>query len=195
MTEYRIVTLDPCYGPGSLQAGTAGIYGLADPRDMRVRYIGSSDCIERRLYAHAHLSGGKHLPRGRWLKTLAVDGVAPLALVLEEGVFGPPQSAERHAAERRWIDAYVLVGEADLNVRLTPLGHAHSKDTPGKRLHAEVVSLRKRVAELELEIIRLQKTACNTQRGATRCATVHGNTATPATHPFRGVAVLHSAVR
>lgn len=193
MSEHRVILVPGHEVQRRGYRGTAGIYGLADPRDLRVRYVGSSQCVERRLYAHAH-SPERHIPRGRWILELLAAGVRPVALVLEAGDFGSPQSAQRHEAERRWIEMLQPKGGADLNVKLTPVGHTHSKDSPGKKLHAELSALRARVVELEAQIAEFRR--CNTATCLQRCNTLRVALPDPmqrnATHPFRGVAVLQS---
>lgn len=132
---------------------TAGIYGLADPRNGVIRYVGSSDCIEHRLYSHVHSSGGnRETPKHEWIKSMRRDGVVPVAFLLQLGDFGPPQSEGRHQAESEWVAILQLTGGADLNVNLTPVGHPQSKDTYGKRMLAENRALKETNKKLLAEI-------------------------------------------
>lgn len=127
--------------------GREGIYGLVDPREpYAVRYVGSSGHMEHRLYAHWH--GYGRTPKHRWVAGLRTEGVKVAMVVLELAEVGPRQSAARMTLENAWVE---LLG-ADLNVTLTPVGHAHSKDSTGKKLHAEIRELRSRVAQLEREL-------------------------------------------
>lgn len=128
----------------------AGVYALFDPADpaWRVRYVGSSDNIEARLYHHVH-DLSQAVPRTLWARELRACGRAPAAALLQGGDFGERRSAERHAAEAQWIDHFHARGEADLNVQLTPAGHANSTYSRRSHIHAELRSLRARVAELE----------------------------------------------
>ena len=82
------------------------IYGLVDPRDGRVRYVGRSVTPEARLCQH--LSRVRY-NRGvwDWKTSLAADGLKPELLVLamaDESTFP--------AVERHWIAK--LSGEGDL---------------------------------------------------------------------------------
>lgn len=136
--------------------GTAGVYVLVDPRTLVPRYVGSTRHAEHRLYSH--MAGpGKRTPKQRWLAELKAAGLWPELWVVEEGDFGPRQSARRHEAERRWIEiCQELFGGGDMNTALTPLGHANSKDSYGKKMRAELEMLRARVAQLERELARVR---------------------------------------
>lgn len=52
--------------------------------------------------------------------------------------------AEREALEREFIEKH----GCDLNVKLSPMGHPHTKDSYAKRMAAEVRALRKEVERL-----------------------------------------------
>lgn len=178
--------------------GTAGIYALVDPVTGVPRYVGPTQHAEHRLYAHmAGMNKRRPSAKDRWLAELKAAGRWPELWLLEEFDVGPQQGEKRHEAERRWIGiCQELMGGADMNTALTPVGHANSKDSSGKKLQAELVLLRARVAELErehaalcglvnatlqhdvqlaqkLRDAQLQKVQCN------------------ATPPYGGVAVLH----
>jgi hypothetical protein len=138
---------------GLYSVGVQGIYVLIDPITRLPRYVGSTDHAQRRLYSHIASSRGAGTPKDVWIAGLKQRGLYPEMWVVEEGDFGPPQSPERMEAERRWIGICIdVVGGCDLNTSLTPIGHANSKDSTGKKLHAEVAFLRARVAELESEL-------------------------------------------
>lgn len=75
---------------------TTFIYALRDPRDGRVRYVGKTENIERRI--SCHLASRDRSPRGRWMADLHKSRLRPLAVVLQE------VDVERwQDAERRWI--------------------------------------------------------------------------------------------
>ena len=57
------------------------IYGLIDPRDKRVRYIGSTVDVDQRLMGH--LCDSSDTPKTRWLAHLAEDGLQPSLCVLD----------------------------------------------------------------------------------------------------------------
>jgi len=133
--------------------GTAGIYGLADPRDMVIRYVGSSDCIEYRLYNHIHSTRPvARTPKAAWIEEMKQEGVFPVALLLQTGNFGLPQSEGRHQAESEWVLILQLTGGADLNVRLTPIEHPQSKASSGKRISVENRTLKETNKKLLAEI-------------------------------------------
>jgi hypothetical protein len=79
------------------------IYGLLDPRDGHLRYVGMSVDPWRRLRDHvlerARLARGAPAPKSdrvRWLASLVEVGLAPQLLVLEA-----PAPALVERAERR----------------------------------------------------------------------------------------------
>lgn len=156
-------------------AGTSGVYVLVDPRNGAPRYVGSTQHAEHRLYSHMSDSEKRKTPKQRWLAELKAMGRWPEMWVLEEFEVGPKQGARRHEAERRWIDVcQELFGGADMNTRLTPVGHANSKDSSGKKLQAELVALRARVAQLEHELAALcGLEGATLQHGVQRCTTLH----------------------
>lgn len=155
--------------------GTAGVYALIDPRDGRPRYVGSTQHAEHRLYAHMAETGRAKTPKQHWLAELKAGGLWPELWVLEEFEVGPAQSARRLEAERRWIEVcQELLAGADMNTTLTPVGHANSKDSNGKKLNAELVALRARVTELEHELAALCGfDECNMQHDMQRCTALH----------------------
>lgn len=131
--------------------GASGIYGLVDEHEPgRIRYVGSTNCFPHRLYAHWHSSAPKRraTPKHLWLKHLREAGGRLGLVVLERCEVGPKQSPVRHDKEREHIGRLAALGMCDLNVAMTPVGHANSLDSPGKELFAEVVRLRKENAEL-----------------------------------------------
>lgn len=132
---------------------TSGIYGLVDPREPnRVRYVGSSCCIENRLYAHVVGDATRRHARGVWLQRLKTEGVTPQALVLERTEVGPAGDINRHRAEATWIERFVAREEADLNSHLLP-GRNRSRE-----LREENEALRRQVAALQREVERLTST-------------------------------------
>lgn len=75
------------------------IYGLADPADGLIRYIGKTVNLARRLYMHiwrARNGGDNH--RDRWIRTVLGQGRKPVAITLE--TCAPNEWQER---ERAWI--------------------------------------------------------------------------------------------
>ena len=156
--RFTRITYDKAWRPkntGRHTGGTSGIYGLTDPREPnRVRYVGSSRCIETRLYGHAH----SHNPtdrhaRAEWLRALRADNVRPEALVLAVCEVGETGDRKRHELEQDWVERLWAAGQADLNTRLTPIGHPTSADSRAKsmlrELQEENRKLHARVVELE----------------------------------------------
>lgn len=87
-----------------------GIYGLVDPRDGRVRYVGQSEDVEKRYRQHLD-HNDPNVRKRLWIKELSADGRAPGLSLLEAVPVG-----DLIAIERRWIDTYRDRGEADLNI-------------------------------------------------------------------------------
>jgi len=67
-----------CPSPGMI-----AIYGLFNPRDQRLRYIGKTNAPHRRLTEHCR-SGAltARIRKNYWIKSLLRDGLQPLLLVL-----------------------------------------------------------------------------------------------------------------
>ena len=79
------------------------IYGLQDPRDGQIRYVGKSVRPRERLNAHIH-----HANRGdrkyhvyAWIRSLLINGVRPEQVILEWCTEETWQ-----AAERKWIGQF-----------------------------------------------------------------------------------------
>lgn len=79
---------------------TTFIYGLWDPRNYQLRYIGKSDNPERRL--KQHIASAKKQKRKNylqcWINSLLSDGLNPFVEILEEVLI-----SEWDKAERDWI--------------------------------------------------------------------------------------------
>ena len=61
------------------------IYGLTDPRDGAVRYVGQTCRLpEKRLDEHVKTSGGKKTPKERWIQSLVSKGMVPGTVLIEE---------------------------------------------------------------------------------------------------------------
>jgi len=96
---------------------TRYIYGLVDPRDGRVRYVGMTTSPELRLVSHCTNLGrlqpdGQLARRGRkddWLRELEAGGLRPQMTVFEEVA---PEN-DPLVREEVWIDR-MRAGGADL---------------------------------------------------------------------------------
>lgn len=90
---------------------TRGVYALVDPETAAVRYIGMSDHIERRYMEHVVFANRERtLGKRHWVVGLLVRGLVPGLQILEAIPAG-----DMAGAEREWIRAYELVGQADMN--------------------------------------------------------------------------------
>lgn len=58
-------------------SGRVCIYGLVDPRDNRLRYIGKANNPRRRLYLHLY-DQRKQTRRSNWLNSLKTKGLEPV---------------------------------------------------------------------------------------------------------------------
>jgi hypothetical protein len=82
------------------------IYGLSDPRDATVRYVGQS-ATPRARYS-SHLSGqgrSENAAKAAWLEELDALGLRPTLVILDNC-----DSAQAGAAEERWIDSLRAAG-------------------------------------------------------------------------------------
>lgn len=82
------------------------IYSLTDPRDGRIRYVGKTDNLKRRLRHHIHdaLHRGEKNHRSNWLYNLVSTGQLPTMSVLESG------DGDWVVAEKKWIATFRAAG-------------------------------------------------------------------------------------
>ena len=73
------------------------IYGLRDPRDGKIKYVGQTWNLKQRM--SGHLSGPASRREAQWIEELRVEGLSPLPLVLEVVT-----EENATAAEDRWIN-------------------------------------------------------------------------------------------
>jgi group I intron endonuclease len=121
----------------TLEEETTFIYGLWDPRNGRLRYVGKSDNPKQRLIGHVSIAKKELNPCASWIRSLLKQDLRPLVTVLEE----VPVS-EWEATERHWIEKC-----RDLGIKLTNLldggeggsvpGRKHSKETREKMSRAQ----------------------------------------------------------
>jgi uncharacterized small protein (DUF1192 family) len=138
-------TIEPVYWEHK-HTFISGVYGLVDDQG-RVRYVGSSADIAVRFYGHLH--SATRAACGRWLIAAGASGVSCVLLEALCLTGESSTSGLRDDAEERWIAKFRMVGEADLNKRMTGGEGRHHA-----RRFAEVKALRARVAALEEEIAR-----------------------------------------
>lgn len=83
------------------------IYGLVDPRDDQVFYVGKTSCsLSARLKGHSYESKKRRSPKERWFADAAEAGFKPL--IVELARLENPTFEEWKAAEQAWIDFYGL---------------------------------------------------------------------------------------
>lgn len=88
------------------------IYGLVDPRDGRVRYVGKANNPRVRLRAHIQYRNNGHNPRkGKWIDALLKIGISPSLVFLER-----VESHQWQSAEKFQIAFFRERGLADLNI-------------------------------------------------------------------------------
>ena len=93
------------------------IYGLCDPGETEVKYIGRSKNATERRRHHVQLSGADFSPKGVWVKYLEFEGLWPDQIILEEAEFPDEESAEKWAksSEKKWIQKSRDEGEFIFN--------------------------------------------------------------------------------
>lgn len=105
---------------------TATIYGLVDPRDGMLRYIGQTvSPLKKRL--SSHVSGISHwchggVEKNRWIGELVDAGLMPETLEIEVVPF-----SDRLNAEKRWIEYFALLGYDLLNGCMSSLSGPEKK--------------------------------------------------------------------
>jgi len=73
------------------------IYGLTDPRDKRIFYVGKSNSPERRYIQHLH--DKRNPEKHRWINELKAAGLAPGQVILDVTT---PEDWQH--VEQEWID-------------------------------------------------------------------------------------------
>jgi hypothetical protein len=89
---------------------TTYIYGLIDPRDNQVKYVGKSNNPKTRLLSHRRWWFDRHNPKGQWIKELKEHGLNPSCTILAEV---PMPEWETH--EQLWISKMIAAGSPLLN--------------------------------------------------------------------------------
>lgn len=89
--------------------GRAEIYGLYDPRDGALRYIGKANNSAKRLASHKRDARKRDAPVHRWIRKLETLGMSPTQKVLSV-------TDDWEAEERRLIALHRTDGSRLLNV-------------------------------------------------------------------------------
>ena len=111
---------------------TSYIYGLIDPTNGMLRYIGKSNNPLVRRYQHvcaSQLAAKTH--RNHWIKSLLVNGNKPEVVVLEE----IPDS-EWEIAESWWIEYWKFLGASLVN-----------GTSGGDGLHNPTIEVRRKIGD------------------------------------------------
>ena len=87
---------------------TTFIYGLVDPRDGRMRYVGKANDPEKRLFQHVHEKGDSH--KRRWIEVLNRVSLCPRLVYLAK-----VEKAKWKEAEKFQIAFFRGRDMADLN--------------------------------------------------------------------------------
>jgi hypothetical protein len=123
------------------------IYGLVDPRNGELRYIGKTYSMQRRLWQHTSRPRNSHI--GSWIKSLKNEGVSPEIFCLEEFDFNDVLSWQE--SERFWIETLKFYGARLTNMMGGGIGGmCHSEET--KRKISQKVKGRKMPPEHGLKI-------------------------------------------
>ena len=84
------------------------IYGLRDPRNNRIRYVGKTTNLRRRF--REHVQGPENRGVGRWIAALTKRGLKPEIAVIQKVAKDKWQEAERF-----WIAAFKEHGQRLMN--------------------------------------------------------------------------------
>lgn len=104
------------------------VYGLVDPRDSFVRYVGVTRLsVSERLATHLRESAWQDTAKAMWLRELAAIDVVPAVVILSE--FATESMA--YAAERSIIRSLKLAG--------VPLTNSMVMEPPGTPVHGAKV--------------------------------------------------------
>ncbi len=102
-----------------MQEQFSSIYGLVDPRDDLVFYIGSSVDPQRRFVQHmCQLNQASNPDKNERILSIKKDGLEPGLLIIEECI--PLRNS--FDRERFWIQHYLRLGAPLTNQSITNLG-------------------------------------------------------------------------
>lgn len=134
------VEQSPWNTPSQARRQVVEIYGLIDPETHELRYIGKACDSRKRLLSHIRDARRRKTPVCSWVGSLAVRGLMPEVVVLEE-----TGEAEWPARERYWI-----ARGRDRGLRLLNLadGGDQPKQTRGQRAEAARAATRVRLSRI-----------------------------------------------
>ena len=81
------------------------IYGLKDPRDYQIKYVGKTVDIDRRIKEHNQIHRNKKSKKNSWITYLIRNGMQPIMEVLEEC-----EESRWVEREKYWIRYYKELG-------------------------------------------------------------------------------------
>jgi len=122
------------------------IYSLTDPETKRLRYIGKTNKIDRRLYLHIYWA--KKNERNQhvynWIKMLIEKGLLPELNVIEQDL------SEKKAIKREiyWIKRYRKLGEPLTNMNDGGLGFSLNNKIWVGRKHTEKTKKKMSLAQI-----------------------------------------------
>lgn len=87
------------------------IYGLEDPRDNKMHYVGVTDDVFTRFMAHIQCSGN-NFAKNAWMLSLRADNVLPRMIELER----VEDLKKAHLREAYWIHHYQALGHPLTNI-------------------------------------------------------------------------------
>lgn len=116
---------------------TTFIYGLFDPRDCRLRYIGKSDNPQKRLEQHIFFARhGSKSHKDTWIRSLLSTDLEPAIEILEECTEGNWQEIEK-----AWINECKRFGLRLTNTTDGGLGGRGGKGKPLTEEHKRKIGL------------------------------------------------------
>lgn len=122
---------------------TTFIYGLFDPRDCRLRYIGKSDNPQKRLKDHIKSSKQKNNLRVyNWIRSLLSEGLEPSIEILEECT-----SDNWQESEKAWIAECKKFG---LDITNLTEGGDYPPSQIGKKISEEHKEILRQVNKVRL---------------------------------------------
>ena len=138
------------------------IYGLKDPRDNQIKYIGKTVDIDRRIKEHNQIHRNKKSKKNSWITHLIRNGMQPIMEVLEEC-----EESRWVERERYWIRYYKELGFDLKNMTLGGEGNNGYVFTTEDRLkQSESQKLRHKTTPFSMETReKLSKKARQTLNG------------------------------